>query len=475
MKKFLIGTLIVIAAVAVGVTVVAAKYQPTIRPNTVVGQVPVGGLTKDEAAKRVRIWWEAEKTKELTLTCDAFKAQIPPMTPSQLGITVDDEASVAPCEVNDFWDAASQKISGDPTRVSFPIKYKSNGAKVDTLKKLIKSSIGPLHPARVTYVAGVIQRTPEVASFQLDESKIYDAVTVALSGNGDVVVPITEAPKKMSDEDLGKIKDVVSEFSTHFPAYQTSRNTNIRLATEKLNGHILMPGEQLSFNHTVGQRTVQDGFRTAPVLKNGKHDTGIGGGICQVSTTLYNATLLSNLKIITRHNHSTPSVYVPVGRDATVDWPDLDLVIENSMTTPIAISSTFESGQITFRILGLKDPTQSVKILTSGFRSWGGSEQVIRDGSLPPGKTQVLERGSSAKSIQVYRVVYKDGQEVKRESLGTSIYPGLKRIVAVSTQKAGPKPGPAGTAVTPVPAGGQPAPDNSNPPPPTTGRDGDGG
>ncbi len=473
MKKFLIGTLIAIAAIAVGVTVVAAKYQPTIRPNTVVGQVPVGGLTKEEAAKRVRIWWEAEKTKELTLTCEQFKAKIPPMTPSQLGITVDDEASVAPCEVNDFWDAASQKISGEPTRVSFPIKYKPNGAKVDTLKKLIKSSIGPLHPAKVTYAGGIITRTPEVTSFQLDEAKIYDAVTAGLSGNGEVEVPITEAPKHLSDEDLNKIKEVVSEYSTHFPAYQTSRNTNIRLATEKLNGHILMPGEQMSFNHTVGQRTVQDGFRTAPVLKNGKHDVGIGGGICQVSTTLYNATLLSNLKIVMRHNHSTPSVYVPVGRDATVDWPDLDLVIENSMPTPVAISSTFESGQITFRILGSKDPGVSVKILTSGFRSWGGSEQVIRDGSLPPGKTQVLERGSSARSIQVYRVVYKDGQEVKRESLGTSIYPGLKRVVAVSTQKAGPKPAAPGTAVTPNPPGGEPAPDNA--PPPTTGRDGDGG
>jgi len=455
----------VLASLGGGLTIVAAKYQPVIRPNTMVGPVAVGGLTIEEAQKKVRIWWETEKLKQLTLTCPEFKKPLPPMTASQLGITVDDVKSVGPCEVNDFWDAASQEISGKPARSALGIVYKSNGAKADELEKVIKSAIGPARPAKVSFTSGVVTRTPEVTSYQLDETKLSDAVTSALQADGEVQVPVTEAPKHVPDVALNKITDVVSSYSSHFPAYQTSRNTNIRLASEKLSGHILMPGERISFNQTVGQRTVRGGFRTAPVLKNGKHDEGIGGGICQVSGTLYNAVLLADLKIINRHNHSTPSVYVPVGRDATVDWPDLDFVFENPGPDPVAIWSTYESGRLTWRVLGKKDPSKVVKIETYGLSVGEGRTQRVLDPSLPLGKQKILERGGPRRTISARRVVYKDGVVVKRESLGTSFYSGLITVVAVGTKKPtilAPKPtGPAATVPTtqPTPA---PAPGIDN-------------
>ena len=92
----------------------------------------------------------------------------------------------------------------------------------------------------------------------------------------------------------------MSEYSTTFPSYQSSRNTNIRLASAKLNGTVLLPGQEISFNETVGRRTSEGGFRSAPVLKNGKHDQDIGGGICQVSTTMYNAALLADMTNLLR-------------------------------------------------------------------------------------------------------------------------------------------------------------------------------
>jgi hypothetical protein len=106
MKKVFLGGLLVLSGVGVALSITAARFVPTIRPNTQVGIVPVGGLTKEEAGKKLRVWWESERTKELTLVSPLIKTSLPPMTPGKLGITVDDIASVEQCEMSDFWDAA---------------------------------------------------------------------------------------------------------------------------------------------------------------------------------------------------------------------------------------------------------------------------------------------------------------------------------------------------------------------------------
>lgn len=441
MKKFLIGGLAVLGASGVGLSVTAARFVPTIRPNTQIGIVPVGGLTKEEAGKKLRIWWDSERTKQLTLKNNLIKAPLPPMTPGKLGITIDDAGSVDQCELSDFWAAAQSTVTGSQyEKKVLDVKFKSGSGDLDSLKKIVKSAIGAPRPAKVLYVNGTIQREPEVTTFELDDEGLSKAVLDGLSDTGSVEVPLKEAPKKLSDDELAKISDVMAEFSTKFPAHQTARNTNLRLASSKLNGHILMPGEQLSFNGTVGRRTVKDGYRVAPVLVNGRHDTGLGGGICQVSTTLYNASLLADIKIAKRSNHSLPSAYVPLGRDATVDYGTLDFVIENNQPHPIAVTSQYEPGKLTFRILGQKTPGKTVKIVTSGASGWGNGVKTVVDRSLPPGTRRIIEKGSSGRAISSFRVVYENGVEVRRDSLGKSIYRGSPRIIAVNNAPRAPKP-----------------------------------
>ncbi|MBN9500879.1 MAG: hypothetical protein BGO01_00715 [Armatimonadetes bacterium 55-13] len=440
MKRIFLGLLVVFVVAAASLSVMAARFVPTIRPNTQIGMVPVGGLTKEEAAKKLRIWWESERKRELNLRSDQIRKALPAMTPGKLGVTLDDQASVAQAEIKDFWEAAQATVTGGNYEpVKLDLKFKQIDASLKSLDALVRESIGEPRAARVTYAAGAVVREPEVTTFELDVDKLGDAVLAALAANGDVEVPIKEAPKRVPDDELAKIVEVESEFSTRFPAYQTSRNTNIRLAASALNGQVLMPGDQLSFNGCVGRRTVAGGYKEAPVLKNGMHDTGIGGGICQVSTTLYNASLFADLKIVKRNNHSIPSVYVPVGRDATVDYGTLDLVIENNQDHPIAVSSTFENGKITFRILGKKDVSREVKILTSGHKSWSNGVKTVVDRSLPAGTTRVVEKGSSGHSITTYRVVYENGVEVRREVLNRSVYRGSPRIVATNNAPAAPK------------------------------------
>ncbi len=169
----------------------------------------------------------------------------------------------------------------------------------------------------------------------------------------------------------------------------------------------------------------------AGVYKKGKHDVDVGGGICQVSTTLYNAALFANLKILQRHNHSMPVPYVPPGQDATVDYGALDLAIENNTASSIAICSEYHPGRLTFRILGKRDPGMKVKIESTGKQRWDPGTQLISDPTLPAGQKKVIDKGAAGESVKTYRVVYREGKEVRRESLGTSYYKGGQKIVAV--------------------------------------------
>jgi len=433
MKKLLFGLLLVSSIGGASLSIVAARFVPTIRPNTHIGIVGVGGLTREEAQKKLRIWWESERKNELTLVSDLIREPMPPMTPGKLGISLDDVASVDQCELSDFWQAAQSTIAGtEYEKKVLDIKFKAVDGDLGVLKKIVKDAIGEPRPAKVRYVAGNIERQPEVTSFELDQEQLSETVVAAMEADRKVQVPLREAPKKLPDAELEKIREVMSEFSTKFPAYQTARNTNIRLASGKLDGQILMPGEQLSFNNCVGRRTVKDGYKVAPVLVNGRHDTGIGGGICQVSTTFYNASLLADLTIVKRNNHSIPSAYVPVGRDATVDYGSLDFVIENNQPTPIAVTSAFEKGKITFRILGMKVPGKSVKILTSGHSVWGNGVKTVVNRSLPAGARRIVEKGSAGHAITTYRVVMENGKEVRRDTLGRSVYRGSARIIEVN-------------------------------------------
>jgi vancomycin resistance protein YoaR len=299
------------------------------------------------------------------------------------------------------------------------------------LEAILLASEKPPRPALVRFDRGNIVRIHEVPRRVLDEAALPEVVIDALaSGSPNLQLPLKTGPDQVSDADIDQIQDVVSQYSTRFSAGNRPRAWNIKTASEKLRGVIVLPGERFSFNGSVGRRTLKAGFRLAGVYKNGKHDVGIGGGICQVSTTLYNACLLADLTIRQRSNHSLPVPYVPLGRDATVDYGDLDLVVENSYRSPIAIDSHYESGRLTFRILGKKDPSLSVRITESGTESWDPGTERILDRRLKPGAHRVLEPGSRGHRVSTYRLVYHDGKLIRRERLGRSTYGGKATVVA---------------------------------------------
>ena len=440
-KKAIIYAGVALAGVGTAFTILAARYEPTIRGNTYVGSVPIGGLSPEDARRKVRVWWEDAKQRELSFRSDLLKVVPPPKTPGKLGIRVDDVASVAGAPIQSFGGYMTSLMSpGEPARVSVPVRFKLVGGNYESLKRFVASNAGSPAPARVFYRGGKIVRVPETSGFALDEEALPGRLMEAIGGDGVVDLPLAEGPKRVSDASLGEIRDVVASYSTKFSAAKVSRSSNIKLAAAALDGVILMPGETMSFNNIVGERTVARGYKLAGVYANGRPDVGIGGGICQVSTTLYSAALFANLKIKRRMNHSMTVPYVPLGQDAAVSYGTLDLMIENSMPGPIAITSAYQPGKVTFRILGVKDPSLSVKIVSDGHTSWGAGVRQVSDPSLPAGHTRVIEKGSSGRAVNSYRLVYKDGELVERQPLGKSIYRGGVRIIAVGTRAPAPPP-----------------------------------
>ena len=144
--------------------------------------------------------------------------------------------------------------------------------------------------------------------------------------------------------------------TTKFAQSNTNRNTNIQLATKACNGYVLQPGATFSFNTVVGQRTKARGYKEAGVYVNGQTDTGVGGGICQVSSTLFNAALESNMTIVARRAHSLPVSYLPRGRDATVSWGGPEFKFKNPYDFPVMIGTYYDKGgALTMSILGPAD------------------------------------------------------------------------------------------------------------------------
>jgi vancomycin resistance protein YoaR len=425
--------LVVLAATAAGgIVLTASRFQERVAPNTFVGSVPVGELTPDEARRRVRVWWETEKLRTVRLLLPGGSL----VAESRLSrlMRLDDDASVAQLPLQDFWDAAARWIPGqEPERRVFQPVLEFV-ADVGWLKREAEKRLPKTRPARVFLRDGSLVRRPEVPGRTLSEDALAETILTSVrDGRSDVELPVAEAPKHVPDEALEQIAEVAAEFSTRFPRSNKPRNTNIRAAAEKIDGLVLLPGDRFSFNQTVGKRTIENGFREAGVYVNGRHDTGVGGGICQVSTTLYNAALLADLKIVRRSNHSLPVPYVPIGRDATVNYGSQDLVLENSTQTPIAFSLEVGQGVLRVRVLGRKDPGLKVRIVTEGHKSWDPGVKTVKDPTLPAGTQKVVEKGGKGHSVLTYRLVYRDGELVRRDVLGRSYYRGGPKVVAVGT------------------------------------------
>lgn len=262
---------------------------------------------------------------------------------------------------------------------------------------------------------------------------IEEAKTMLAEPKDEYIIPLKVVYPEVTTNDLPAeaFPDLLATYTTRFSTSNYNRSTNIRLAVQKINGVVLMPGESFSYNEVVGKRTVARGFKVAAVYSNGEVSQGVGGGICQVSSTLYNSVLLSNLEVTERRNHTFNTGYVPAGQDATVSWGGPDFKFKNNRNYPIRIVSSVSGGSVTTQIYGLKQDTDyDVKVTSSVIGSIPYKITYKNDDTLGPGETKVLQKGSNGLRSVTYQIFYSNGTEVSRREISRDTYSPHNQVVA---------------------------------------------
>ncbi len=247
-------------------------------------------------------------------------------------------------------------------------------------------------------------------------------------------IPLKTLYPNVKTSDIGNeaFPNTLASYSSNYATSNSNRSTNIALASSKINGLVMMPGDVFSFNDTVGKRTPQAGFKVAGVYVNGQVTNDYGGGICQVSSTLYNAVLRANLEIVYRTNHQFVVGYVPISTDATVSWGAPDFKFKNSRNYPIKIVVTNSNKNIYVKILGLHEENEyDVEIISYRTGTVPFKTTYTKDKSLASGQTKVIQAGSNGARSEAYRILKQNGKEVSRELLGRDVYSPHNQVIAV--------------------------------------------
>ena len=252
------------------------------------------------------------------------------------------------------------------------------------------------------------------------------------------IIPLKITKAKTTVKDLGTkaFPDKLSKFTTKYDASNRNRSTNLELAASKIDGTVLLPGEEFSYNKVVGKRTIENGYKEAAIYAGGGVQDGLGGGICQISSTLYNAVLLANLEIIERRNHTYTTSYCEAGRDATVVYGVQDFKFKNTREYPIKLNAKVKNGVATINIMGIKQKKEyTVKIRAYRTKSIPFKTEKIDDDSLYEGEEVVKQRGTNGCKAVCYRDLYLKGKKISSELLSTDTYSAMKRILKIGTKK----------------------------------------
>lgn len=229
----------------------------------------------------------------------------------------------------------------------------------------------------------------------------------------------------------------LSYFSTKYDASIINRSTNLELASAKIDGVVLMPGEEFSYNKVVGERTIAAGYKEAAIYSGGQVVDGLGGGICQISSTLYNAVVQANLDVTERSNHQFITSYVGAGKDATVVYGAIDFKFVNSRKYPIKIVSSVKNGVVQMWIYGVKDEVEyDVKIETEIISSIPYSTKYIEDSSLEAGTEVIKQYGAAGCKSVAYKVCRLNGAVVSKTVLSNDTYSAMARIIRRGTKNA---------------------------------------
>ena len=399
-NKFIyLSIIIIIAFSTVGIAPVYKDKK--IHKNITIENISVGKLTKEEAVNIL------EKTYPLDNFNITYNNESWTIKPEDIELSFHIEERVDEAlnytRSKSIWNNIKRKGKLNINK-PYNIKIKATYNEVKLSKQLEKIyekiNIEAVDATFYVEPSGEIKRSESKEGRDVDISKLKDDIYNMINKKKikDINLPVLTLYPKTSTKQVKSINSILGQFSTSFND-STSRGSNIHVAGESTSDVLLMPGETFSYNKKTGARNWVNGYQSAPIIVGGKVVNGEGGGVCQVSTTIYNAALLSGLTIDEVHNHSLPSRYAPRGRDATVSYGYTDLKFTNPYTHPVYIKNIVGNGAITSKIYGCNLDRERIVIRME--------EEYLKDKI----------------TVKTYRLYMDEENNVmRRELVNTSIY-----------------------------------------------------
>ncbi len=408
----------------------------TIALGVSVASVNVGGLSSQEASAYLSGYLRAITDSPVTIVYGTMRWEI---IPSQIGITTDLENIL----ISAFQIGRQGHLL---RRLSDHVQSHTQGWEVphivsvdqekltSALRKIALTANIPPIDARISITSNdEIEIIPGSLGQRVELSQLANEVITASTALGErmvTVIPQIVIPDFSTEDAYAlQIRRSIAQFATTFDPRDESRANNIRLAAQELDGVLLRSGEVFSFNQRVGPRLDSEGYKAAPVIVDGELLPGIGGGVCQVSTTLYNAVLLAGLDVVARSPHSLPIGYVPLGRDAAVAYDYLDLAFRNNSPYGLILSTRVEHDRLTVRVFSDAPPDRSIELDSRIVRVL--EPGVIRrlDPSLLPGMVVEEKKGRQGYEVQLWRIIKIGGGVVHRELVEKSTYKPQDKLI----------------------------------------------
>lgn len=406
-------------------------------PGLILNQRVIDGYTREQVQQLLRIEADALQNKILLIGHETYKYELPLREIDvQIDLSKTEERIFAYGRTGSLAVQWWERMKGYFIKQGIEYEIYLNEIRLDEfLKRLSQDLQGEKRDAFLQLLPdGSYQIVKEKPQIVFDIGQIKNEIRNHIFQQNFSMVelrPTSLEKPSVTKEMLHGMDSMLGEYTTYF-SNDYNRSSNIKLATEVVNGTILQPGEVFSYNERTGERTAAAGYLDAPVFVDGKLEPGIGGGICQVSSTLFNVALLSGLEVLERSAHFAPVGYLEIGRDATVSYGSLDFVFKNSLPRPIYIMSEYFPGGITIRILGAyQDVPEKAKILQGNVNVISFSTQERIDEKQLESKK--VETGHNGYETTIYREVeWSDGRKIQDSFY--SYYDPVDTVITFSSE-----------------------------------------
>lgn len=450
-----------------------------IADGVFIGEFDLSGMTKAEALEMIRNHVETLRTREISINISGNKEAV---EASALGFewtnpeAVDIAAALGTqgSLINRY--KTLKDLEAENQVIPLDLSYNDEQILNFVTEACAKYDV-PAKNATLTRGGGGFSVTPEVVGMETNKEQTAAELAAAIRGDSasesiSVEAIVQEVQPSRTAEALSQVKDVIGTYTTKYNQGNVGRSKNLSTGARKINGIVLMPGETFSGYDVMAPFTVSNGYAAAGAYQNGVVIESVGGGACQIATTIYNTLLLAELEVTQRQNHSMIVSYVPYSFDAAIAGTYKDIKFRNNLEYPIYLECSASSGRMTFTVYGKETRPSNRSIRYESVtlsESWPSAPQITEDPNLPAG-TQHNEQGAyPAVSSQLWKYVYVDGVQTEKTMIHQDRYNSSPARVTVGVGAAPEVPVEGAPADAPVegtpetPAPETPAPETPAP------------